>query len=189
MSDQNEPAETPQKLPWTEDRVETLKKLWAEGLSASQIAAKLAGGVTRNAVIGKVHRMGLSGRVTRNRVSTPRTRKTREPSHPGRPAGSAGAGGASAGHASAGNTALKPVLRIKPEPIPDPVPITVADIPEGERVTILQLSDKTCRWPIGDPSQEDFCFCGKTPKEGAPYCAGHAAIAYQPQSDRRRRSG
>ena len=86
MSEEQTQGETPQKLPWTDDRVELLKKLWAEGLSASQIAAKLAGGVTRNAVIGKVHRMGLSGRVTRARVSTPRTRKTREPSHPGRPA-------------------------------------------------------------------------------------------------------
>lgn len=187
MSDQNEQPDTNQKLPWTEDRVEQLKKMWAEGLSASQIAAKLAGGVTRNAVIGKVHRMGLSGRVTRTRVSTPRTRKTREPSHPGRPSGAETS--STNAYRTAGNNALKPVASIKPEPIPEPVPIRVADIPEGERVTILMLSDKTCRWPIGDPSSEDFCFCGKTPKEGVPYCAGHAAIAYQPQSDRRRRSG
>jgi GcrA cell cycle regulator len=142
--------------------------------------------VTRNAVIGKVHRMGLSGRVTRTRVSTPRTRKTREPSHPGRPAPAEASNNA---YRTAATMRLKPVASVKPEPIPDPVPIRVADIPVGERVTILMLSDKTCRWPIGDPSSEDFCFCGKTPKDGVPYCAGHAAIAYQQQNDRRRRSG
>lgn len=189
MSDNIEPTDSNQKLPWTDERVELLKKMWAEGLSASQIAAKLAGGVTRNAVIGKVHRMGLSGRVTRTRVSTPRTRKTREPSHPGRPASAGAPDMGSAPLRSIGNTALKPVATPKPEPILEPLPIRVADIPVGERVTILMLSDKTCRWPIGDPSHEDFCFCGKTPKEGMPYCAGHAAIAYQPHSDRRRRTG
>jgi GcrA cell cycle regulator len=88
-----------------------------------------------------------------------------------------------------GNTALKTVSDNKPEPIHEPVPIRVADIPEGERVTILMLSDKTCRWPIGDPGSDDFCFCGKPPKEDGPYCAGHAALAYQQQTERRRRSG
>ena len=189
MSEHNEPTDSNQKLPWTDERVELLKKMWAEGLSASQIAAKLAGGVTRNAVIGKVHRMGLSGRVTRTRVSTPRTRKTREPSHPGRPSMSNGPDGSHNAYRTIGNAALKPIATVKPEPILDPVPIRVADIPVGERVTILMLSDKTCRWPIGDPSHEDFCFCGKPPKEGVPYCPGHAAIAYQPQNERRRRSG
>ena len=183
MSDEQLPGDPPQKLPWTDDRVEALKKMWAEGLSASQIAAKLAGGVTRNAVIGKVHRMGLSGRVTRARVSTPRTRKTREPSHPGR----ASASGSTP--RTSGNNALKPLASVKPEPILEPVPIHIADIPVGERVTILMLSDKTCRWPIGDPGSEEFCFCGKAPKDGAPYCAGHAALAYQPQRDRSRRTG
>jgi GcrA cell cycle regulator len=189
LSENNEASGDNQKLPWTDERVELLKKMWAEGLSASQIAAKLAGGVTRNAVIGKVHRMGLSGRVTRTRVSTPRTRKTREPSHPGRPAHAGNADTGSPVARSIGNTALKPLPAAKPEPLLEPVPIRAADIPIGERVTILMLSDKTCRWPIGDPSHEDFCFCGKTPKEGMPYCAGHAAIAYQPHSDRRRRTG
>ena len=175
MSEQNEQPDANQKLPWTEDRVEQLKKMWAEGLSASQIAAKLAGGVTRNAVIGKVHRMGLSGRVTRTRVSTPRTRKTREPSHPGRPAPAEASNNA---YRSSGNNALKPVASVKPEPIPDPVPIRVADIPVGERVTILMLSDKTCRWPIGDPSSEDFCFCGKTPKDGVSLLCRPCAVSY-----------
>src|SRR5688572_32066161 len=79
------PAAPNDKLSWTEDRVEVLKRLWNEGLSASQIAGRLGYGVTRNAVIGKVHRLGLSGRVTPQRMARPRPRKTREPSHPGRP--------------------------------------------------------------------------------------------------------
>jgi len=78
-----------EKMPWTDERVELLKKLWTEGHSASQIAARLGMGVTRNAVIGKVHRLNLSGRVTQPRSTEPRApRKTREPSHPGRPVGS-----------------------------------------------------------------------------------------------------
>ncbi len=189
MSDYSEPADANQKLPWTDERVELLKKMWAEGLSASQIAAKLAGGVTRNAVIGKVHRMGLSGRVTRTRVSTPRTRKTREPSLPGRSSTGASAPSTANAYRTVGNAALRVAPVERTEPIHEPVPIRVADIPEGERVTVLTLSDKTCRWPIGDPSHADFCFCGKPPKEGAPYCPGHSAIAYQTNSDRRRRSG
>ena len=60
-------------MAWTDERVEQLKKLWAEGLSASQIAGRL-GGVTRNAVIGKVHRLGLSGRATTSRMKSHRTR-------------------------------------------------------------------------------------------------------------------
>ena len=183
MSDEQLPGDPPQKLPWTDDRVEALKKMWAEGLSASQIAAKLAGGVTRNAVIGKVHRMGLSGRVTRARVSTPRTRKTREPSHPGRTSASNSA------PRTSGNNALKPLASVKPEPILEPVPIHIADLPVGERVTIVRLSDKTIRRPMGDPGREELCCCGTTPKDGPPECAGHAALASQPQRDRSRRTG
>ncbi len=112
-----------------------------------------------------------------------KNRKTREPSHPGRASVSGSAARV------AGNNALKPLASVKPEPILEPVAIHIADIPVGERVTILMLSDKTCRWPIGDPGSEEFCFCGKAPKDGAPYCAGHAALASQPQRDRSRRTG
>lgn len=166
------------KLSWTDERVDMLKRLWNEGLSASQIAGRLGHGVTRNAVIGKVHRLGLSGRVTPQRPARPRTRKLREPSHPGRqpilP--------------TAGATALKPAQRpeMMPRPAPEPEPIRLVDIPKGERVNILMLSDKTCRWPVGDPGSEDFFFCGHAPKDGVPYCEYHARLAYQPLQDRRR---
>ena len=165
------------KLPWTEERVEMLKKLWNDGLSASQIAARLAGGVTRNAVIGKVHRLGLSGRATTSRVTTARPRRPRQPSHPGRPSALP----------TAGATALKPQSYSKPTPLPEPEPepLRLVDMPEGGRITILMLSDKTCKWPIGDPGSEEFCFCGHSPKAGMPYCDYHARVAYQPLQDRR----
>jgi GcrA cell cycle regulator len=174
------PTVSNEKLSWTEDRVELLKKLWNEGLSASQIAGRLGYGVTRNAVIGKVHRLGLSGRVTPQRTARPRPRRTREPSHPGRPM-----------LPIHGATALKPMHRIEPavraEPEPEPIRLVDVHVPQGERVNILMLSDRTCRWPVGDPGSEDFCFCGHTPKaSGGPYCDYHARIAFQPLQDRRR---
>ncbi len=162
---------------WTEDRVEMLKKLWAEGLSASQIATRL-GGVTRNAVIGKVHRLGLSGRVTPSRNSRPRASKPRQPSHPGRVNS----------YRSAGATALKTetAAQTAPLPEPEPAPLREVQIPPGERATILTLSEKTCRWPIGDPSSDEFHFCGRNPSAKMPYCPEHCQIAYQPIQDRRR---
>lgn len=165
-------------MAWTEDRVETLKKLWAEGLSASQIAGRL-GGVTRNAVIGKVHRLGLSGRVTPSRASRPRPSKPRQPSHPGR----------INAPQTAGATALKMEAAVDKNPIPElvPSPLREVEIPPGERATILTLSDKTCRWPIGDPSSGEFHFCGRNPSAKMPYCEHHCQIAYQPAQDRRRK--
>jgi GcrA cell cycle regulator len=167
--------------------VELLKKLWTEGLSASQIAGRLGAGVTRNAVIGKVHRLNLSGRAQQPRSTQPRApRKQREPSLAGgRP------GGGRPGMPTAGSTALKHVLRAEMQPrpmaLPEPKPLRLVDLPQGGRVTILHLSDKTCKWPIGDPGSEDFCFCGHGPRDGSPYCEYHARLAYQPMQDRRNR--
>jgi GcrA cell cycle regulator len=169
-------------MSWTDERVELLKRLWNEGLSASQIAARLSDGVTRNAVIGKVHRLNLSGRAPQPRSSIPRPRRIREPSHPGR--------AQSLLMPTRGSTALKPMMRAeaqpRPLPIPEPEPLRLVDLPQGGRITILHLSDKTCKWPIGDPGHDDFCFCGHKPREGSPYCEYHARIAYQPLQDRRR---
>ena len=174
------------KLSWTEDRVELLKKLWTEGLSASQIAGRLGSGVTRNAVIGKVHRLNLSGRAQQPRATQPRApRKQREPSLAGaRPAGMPSM-------PTAGNTAMKPMLRADVQPrqaaLPEPQPVRLIDLAKGGRVTILHLSDKTCKWPIGDPGSEEFCFCGHGPRASSPYCEYHARLAYQPPQDRRQR--
>lgn len=178
------------KMPWTDERVELLKKLWTDGLSASQIAARLGMGVTRNAVIGKVHRLNLSGRQPVQRNAAPRAARKgpREPSTPGvRPTGTPSM-------PTAGSAALKsyaaPQLSPRPQPLPEPKPLRLVDLPKDGRITILHLSDKTCKWPIGDPTHEDFCFCGHGPREGSPYCEYHARIAYQPAQDRRmRRAG
>jgi GcrA cell cycle regulator len=174
-----------EKAPWTEERVELLKKLWAEGLSASQIAGRLALGVTRNAVIGKVHRLNLSGRATQPRNTAPRTarKSPREPSALGR----------SPSMPTAGANALKPYAQIhaapRPIALPEPKPLRLIDSAKDGRITILHLTDKTCKWPIGDPNKEDFCFCGHGPRDGSPYCEYHARMAYQPPQSRMRRTG
>lgn len=165
-------------MAWTDDRVELLKKLWAEGLSASQIAGQL-GGVTRNAVIGKVHRLGLSGRATTSRTKAPRTR--RRTAHATNRA-------ARPQLRSHGNTALKPAYDPDAEEDLRPAPVLVAElvIPLDERASILTLSDTKCRWPIGDPGDEDFHFCGRHSDSGVPYCEHHSSLAYQPAQSRRR---
>jgi len=155
---------------WTDERVELLKKLWAEGLSASQIAAEL-GGITRNAVIGKVHRLGLSGRAKSPSTAAPRPRKPRSSGmiRVSRPA-------------IRGNTALAYDYDIEP----DPQPIENV-IPIGQRCSLLELNDEKCHWPVGDPGQPDFYFCGGKTGTGIPYCGYHARVAYQPPAARRDR--
>ena len=153
---------------WTDERVELLKKLWAEGLSASQIAGRL-GGVTRNAVIGKVHRLGLSGRATSSRSSSPRPRRTHVPRQHR---------ASSLMFGTRGNVALKPQFEAEEEPMPAPLEELVIPLPE--RASILTLKESMCRWPIGDPGEPDFHFCGRKKFGSLPYCEHHARMAYQP---------
>ena len=161
---------------WTDERVELLKKLWSDGLSASMIAAEF-GGITRNAVIGKVHRLGLSGRAKAPSSSVPRPRKPRAPSQflrAPRPM-------------TRGNTALAPRAFLDLEPEPEPEPELLDNvIPIGQRCSILQLTEATCHWPCGDPGSPEFFFCGGKTVNSLPYCAYHARVAYQPIHDRRR---
>jgi GcrA cell cycle regulator len=163
-------------MSWTDERVDLLRKLWSEGLSASQIAAELANGITRNAVIGKVHRLGLSGRVktvapaaARPRVQAPRAAKPTTQR---------------ATTVVRGNTALVMEARAYEAPAPRPVEDVV--IPISERVTIMELREAMCRWPLGDPSTPEFRYCGSRSDVGASYCSHHARMAYQPAQDRRR---
>ncbi len=159
-------------MTWTDERVENLKKLWTDGLSASQIAAEL-GGITRNAVIGKVHRLGLSGRAKSPASAAPRPRKARAHSHMlrvSRPS-------------IRGNTALAHAYELEQEPEPQHIDNI---IPLGQRRTILDLTEETCRWPIGDPGSAEFFFCGGQTITGLPYCGYHSRVAYQPAADRRR---
>jgi len=159
-------------MSWTDERVELLKKLWSDGLSASQIAAEL-GGITRNAVIGKVHRLGLSGRAKSPSSTAPRQRKARAHPHMLRVARPA----------MRGNTALAQAFEYEVEAEPQLVDNVV---PMGQRRNILELTEETCRWPIGDPGSVEFFFCGGQTTSGLPYCSFHSRIAYQPAGDRRR---
>ena len=161
-------------MSWTDERVELLKKLWADGLSASQIAGEL-GGITRNAVIGKVHRLGLSGRAKAPSSSVPRQRKPRAPSmfRPQRTM-------------MRGNTALAHMPNYDYEPEPEPELIENI-IPIGQRCSLLELNEDKCRWPIGDPGQADFFFCGGKTVTSLPYCGYHSRVAYQPVDRRRDR--
>ncbi len=139
-------------MAWTDERVEKLRELWDKGLSASQIAKELAEGVTRNAVIGKAHRMGLASRPSPVK-SDPAKR--------------------------AAATAKK-----KAAPKKEPGKVKV---PAKGKVTILDLTESMCKWPIGHPGEADFHFCGKPSQPTFPYCAQHCLEAYQVQQPRRTR--
>ncbi|MEJ8473381.1 GcrA family cell cycle regulator [Roseibium algae] len=168
-------------MSWTNERVELLSKLWAEGHSASQIAGEL-GGVTRNAVIGKVHRLGLSGRA---KAPSPASKPRRPRAGSAAPASPGRTG--TPQPQSQGATALK--MESAPAPVAKPEPeieLIAELVPMSERATILSLTERTCKWPIGDPSTDDFYFCGRVSDANVPYCAHHCKIAYQPVSDRRR---
>ncbi|MCP1198614.1 GcrA family cell cycle regulator [Notoacmeibacter sp. MSK16QG-6] len=178
-------------MSWTDERVELLKKLWADGLSASQIANQL-GGVSRNAVIGKVHRLKLS---SRGRASQ-KPARPKKPSAPRQPSVRSAAPRASMSTviasqsmprtSSAGATALKADYAI--DEVAEPVyqPAAEVVVPMSRRLSLLELSERTCKWPIGDPLHDDFHFCGNDSGEGTPYCKGHAQIAYQQNTDRKR---
>ncbi|RIK87056.1 MAG: GcrA cell cycle regulator [Hyphomicrobiales bacterium] len=164
---------------WTDERVELLKKLWAEGLSASQIANQL-GGVSRNAVIGKVHRLKLSGR---GRASAAQPRAKKAPA-----AGTAKTASRPVRTvvATVGATAL--AVQFDAEPVARQVlrPAEDVVVPISRRLNLIQLTERTCKWPNGDPLAEDFSFCGNEAGESGPYCGYHSRIAYQPASERRR---
>lgn len=151
---------------WTDERVELLKKLWAEGLTGSQVAKQL-GGVSRNSVIGKLHRIGLAGRA---QASEPRKTKT------------------------AARTVVRHQAKVFGETkvaVKSPAPvrewsedpgIVVADEPPG-MATLATLGAHMCKWPIGDPLKDDFTYCGRQ-AEG-PYCHQHEQIAHPPPAKKK----
>ncbi len=205
-------------MSWTDDRVETLKRMWSEGQSASAIAKEL-GGVTRNAVIGKVHRLGLSNR-TEEAPPAPASAVAPEPEPekkaPRKPA----------------PAASKPEPQAQPASAPAPEPVEAADedepstqaaytpqprrgiVPAGQplppqpsaneispealasvrevekkarKLSLMELTERTCKWPIGDPATDKFWFCGLPSQPGKPYCEAHVSVAFQPMSSRRDR--
>jgi GcrA cell cycle regulator len=170
---------------WTDERVELLKKLWAEGLSASQIAAQL-GGVSRNAVIGKVHRLKLSAR---GRAAGAPTRQKKAAAAPGSGASSAPARRQRTARpvaTSVGATALKVQFEEDAVAYRYLRPVEDVVLPMSRNLKLVELTERTCKWPNGDPLAEDFSFCGNDAGESGPYCSYHSRLAYQPVSERRR---
>lgn len=167
-------------MSWTDERVEQLRQHWMEGKSASQIANLLGHGLSRNAVIGKVHRLGLAGRAKSpsSAASRPRTASRQQGGQrpvPSRPM--------SVARSVRGATALAIAPRLETEAEPEAYESVV--LPMSLRVTIVELKEAMCRWPLGDPTSPDFRYCG-SPAATGPYCAHHGRLAYQPAQDRRR---
>ena len=152
-------------LTWSSERVEQLKRCFSAGLTCSQIAREI--GVTRNAVIGKMNRLGLS------QPRNPAVAQARRDAKSARPR--------SRTRWSAFSVAdQRTLLR---EAFPQ---ARVEDIPirDGRGCTLLELAQDRCRWPINDPGAANFCYCGNEASTDLPYCAGHARLAYRGVSRR-----
>ena len=157
-------------MSWTEERIERLKSMWTQGATASEIAEKL-GGVSRNAVIGKAHRLGLEARPS--------------PVKPGEE------------HAAPAPAKAAPKAEAAPAPAPakpaaSPAPprrlVPAKPSPEvADKTSLLELNDRICKWPMGHPGEPDFHFCGAAANPGYPYCVEHCGVAYQAQLPRRDR--
>ena len=194
-------------MAWTDDRVETLKRMWGEGASASQIAKEL-GGVTRNAVIGKVHRLGLSNRTT-GATAKPTGPAAAAPAAKEAPAKPAPKPEPKTEPARAAEPAAEPAAKpsnvtplrkpivpagqpLPPQPSANEIsPEALAKVNEIEkhakRLSLMDLTERVCKWPIGDPATDDFYFCGLPVQQGKPYCEAHVGVAFQPMSSRRDR--
>ena len=201
-------------MSWTDERVETLKKMWAEGQSASQIAKEL-GSVTRNAVIGKVHRLGLSNRVGGSTMPDAKAKGAAGPENDAdsvAPASDAPRGEPQARPAARPETraaapraevptgtaaSLRKQIIPAGQPLPpqpsagEISPEALASVREVEKkarkISLMELTERTCKWPIGDPATDDFWFCGLPSQQGKPYCDAHVGVAFQPMSSRRDR--
>lgn len=161
-------------MSWDGERVELLRKLWQDGISASRIAAQMGAGITRNAVIGKVHRLGLSGRAKTTASSgAPRPKRVAAPPTMQKTV------------ALRGNTLMLREVVIAEEYEVAVLPEAVV-IPISERVTITELRDNMCRWPLGDPLAPEFRYCGTKCDPTLPYCVPHGRMAYQQTPDRKR---
>jgi len=192
-------------MQWTDERIEMLTKLWNEGLPASAIAKEL-GNATRNAVIGKVHRLGLSPRVPE---------ETENIEDEGADSPQSEEKGTATGETTGGEEA-QTVAETQTEPSrsgpvgPKGKPIVPADQPlpprpsanevspeallsiqevekKARKLNLMDLTERTCKWPVGDPATDDFWFCGLATAPGKPYCHAHANVAFQPMSPRRDR--
>ena len=202
-------------MSWTEERIERLKKMWHDGATASQIADEL-GGVSRNAVIGKAHRLGLEQRPSpvkageekeRKAAAAPAAPAPNAPKVAAKPEAPAVRQTAAAGSHATAPKHLTPaelqyrssgpggVVRQGPGDQPAPIPpapprrlVPAKPSPEvADKTSLLDLNDRICKWPIGHPGEPDFHFCGEAANPGFPYCVSHCGVAYQAQLPRRDR--
>lgn len=160
-------------MSWTDERIALLKKMWKEGKSAAEIAKTLGKGVTRNAVIGKAHRMGLSGRPSPIKKPAPASKKEAAAA----PARKESKDVKKAAPPAGGKA--NPALAKEAEELKK---IEKEIVPLGGGVSLLELTERMCKWPIGDPREADFTFCGRGIRVGTPYCPDHASMAYQSSS-------
>ena len=224
-------------MSWTDERIDTLKRLWEKGLTASQIAEEL-GGVSRNAVIGKAHRLGLKSRPSPVKSADSNGEKAAKPAAPRTPKPAAprptpaprvaapaprpapaprAAAPAPTPAPTAPRAATTPAAPVAPTgdapksnapkmvsigpggfirqgpgdqqaPIPPAPPrrrVPAKPSPEiADKTSLLDLSDRVCRWPMGHPGEADFHFCGQAVNPGYPYCVEHCGRAFQAQLPR-----
>lgn len=171
-------------MSWTEQKIQALKEMWGHGYSASEIAKHL-GGLTRNAVIGKAHRLKLSSRPLSSKTGgeTAASRVTAVAST-----------GAPAIKSSQKRVMLRP-LPVVPTPSlpskssePKETLSAFENVKRSEGIAVTKAGDRHCRWPVGDPRSPDFRFCGCPAHEGMPYCIDHARVAYQSVGRKQRNS-
>ena len=195
-------------MAWSDERVAILKKMWLEGSSASEIAKEL-GNITRNAVIGKVHRLGLSNRDTNNLKSGSSINNTKKSVKRGRPPKvnkeekkrgrphklkDPGDFPATLDVKEKSTTSSAKEMRLdenKTKVASDLSEETLQNILKVEmkskKISLMELTERTCKWPIGDPATDTFWFCGHESEPGKPYCKTHISIAFQPITQRRSR--
>ena len=196
-------------MAWSDERVAVLKKMWLEGNSASEIA-KVLGNITRNAVIGKVHRLGLSNRdtnVSKSRAIKSKATKSVKRGRPpkkidkevkkrGRPqklkeprdfpeiTDDKNKSATSIGNETrSSDSNLKVVSDLSEETLKNLLKVEM----KAKKISLMELTERTCKWPIGDPATETFWFCGHESEPGKPYCKTHISIAFQPINQRRAR--
>jgi GcrA cell cycle regulator len=204
-------------MSWTDERIDRLRELWSQGITASQIADEL-GGVSRNAVIGKAHRLGLQSRPSPVKPNEPAPApapkakaekpapapKAEAPAREPRPEPVARSAQPAAAAPDGATEKPQPVVRsIGPggfirqgpsdqqAPIPPAPPrrlVPAKPSPEiADKTSLLDLNERICKWPIGHPGEPDFHFCGNPANPGFPYCVEHCGVAYQAQLPRRDR--
>ena len=141
-------------MSWNEEKVEKLKELWGKGSTASQIA-EIIGGISRNAVIGKAHRLNLSSKIkTRNASSNQNFDNSSEEN----------------------SSKQRKGRKSKFQSL-----IIEKDFEPENPKKLEELDESSCKWPIGHPEEESFYFCGRSSPKDFSYCKLHLLYAYQPK--------